>query len=237
MKRGCFFVAAAVVFVTGILSCKKKSDNSVSNLRIAGIDRTLAGSVIHYRFVYDRDNNVDSIIWVGDGASSGTSGFSTFNYFGSSYSITDQYGNAFTVYANTSGMILKVLQPDTLIVYYKNSIVDAVEHKTTTTSYSQLFTWSNGDVTRTRQPGDTLSYYYDNGVSGQAGDPWRVDAFISYGRSYIKTAHLPLGVIKKGDTLVKYQYLYDTRGRISRLTRIGNTGGMVDTTTYNYRYY
>ncbi len=232
-----------IVIIACLYSCKKKGGAvPFSNQKIATIDYTYLGEIQHYRIVYDQYDNVDSIVWVGDGTITGTGGYKTFSYFGSSFSITDNSGNSFVVDANTNGMILEILQADTLIMHYNSSNqlvkLDNKIGSTTPPYYtitSTNYTWVNGDMTNFGPAGTGNAYYYDMSKSGQPGDVLRINDFISYGRSYIKTTNLPRGLINSADTAESYSYQFDNMGRISELIKVNVSTN--DTEFYAYKYY
>ncbi|MFI5196343.1 MAG: hypothetical protein ACHQD8_04575 [Chitinophagales bacterium] len=241
-------VFSLLIIVIGcVFSCKKKNNPvPFSNQKIATVDYTHSGEMEHYRVVYDQYSNVDSIIRVGDGTASGNNGSKSFVYLGSSFSITDETGNSFTVYANTSGVILEVLVTDTLIMHYNNNQLSELDTKTPTgtppyyTLTSVYYNWTNGDVASFGPMGTTTSakaYYYDLSKDGQPGDVTRIDDFLTYGRSYIRNTHLAKGLIIAADTVENYSYRFDNLGRISKFVKMTNSGGVYDSMVYNYRYY
>ncbi len=236
--RAVAFIGLSVALTT---ACKKsESENPFNNVRISTIDLTKANIHQHYRFVYDYSNNVDSIVT--------SSGFRKFGYFGSSFSITDENSNVTTVYANTSGWLLKVLVKDTINFTYNSNNSSQLSQKdiwTTTTTYpyykklSTTYAWSGGDVVTVNAPTGIENYTYEPGKNAQPGDAWRIDQILEYGRSYIKTFHLP--TVKTMDGVWDEQYLYDfdANGRISELKKIKNNKDLVenDTTVYKITYY
>jgi len=235
-----------IIVLSGVLSCKKKNGPAAfSDLKIATVDYAHAGEIEHYRVVYDGYNNVDSIVRTGGGTAVGNNGIKKFIYFGSSFSITDEIGYSFKVYANTNGLIIKVLIPDTLVMSYKGLQLDELDYKLakSTPPYytisSVYYTWSGGDVTYIGPAGSGgSSYYYDLSKSGQAGDIFRVGDFLSFGRSYVRTTHLPKGMITATDTVEKYYYQFESStGRISQMLKVNTAAGFDDSFTYNYRYY
>ena len=149
------------------------------------------------------------------------------------------------VYANTNGMILKVLIADTTSMIYNGTELGEIDVKTEQITYpyyhitSTNYYWNNGDITGVISGGDTSTYDYDLSRNGQPGDPFRISAFMVYGRPLIRTIHLPKDLMHKGAWTEQYAYEFDGQGRISRLMRIGNNNGVTtdDTTVYNYKYY
>lgn len=229
------------------LACKKKSnDNPFGNARIATIVQSHAGSVMNYNIFYGASNNVDSMIITGSGTSAGYKGSRRFTYFGSSYSITDESNNSITIYATTTGMIIKVLIQDTISMIYNGSELGELDIWNATTTYPYFFilrrnfTWQNGDIRSDSSGGlPAYSYDYDKSRPGQPGDGWRIDEFLNYGLSYTKTAHLPQDQMYAGTWAEKYYYVFDGSGRISQFTKVGNNNGVApdDSTIYNYTYY
>jgi hypothetical protein len=233
------------IAVTAAQSCKKKvNDNPFSTVQIKTLDKVHGGSIFHYRFVYDASNNIDSIKMVGGGLDTGHYSYSVFSYFGSSYSVTNESGFNFKVQAATNGLMLKVLLYDTVSFIYDNNVLGAVEVKTPTTVtpfYTKTtynYYWNNGDIARETYSGNTDSFFYNQSRTGQAGDPWRIEEFLSYGRSYTKTSHLLNQKNHNGTWAEKYLYQFDANGRISQLQKIVNNNGAVpnDTVYYNYGY-
>ena len=244
--RSLVFILTALV-VAGLFSCKKKSsDNNVSNLRIKRIDVTHGLYISHYRIAYTGVSNVDSILMYGGGLDTNHHTYKKFDYIGSSFTITNELNDRFTVEANTSGQILRVLQRDTLTFLYNNGGAElgGIDVKSPTTAYpyvvttSLVYAWSGGDITGYTYSGGSYTYEYDNGQSGQAGDSWRIDEFLTYGRSYTKTAHLPKTQNLNGTWAEKYLYQFDGNGRISEMKKIRNSPGTDpdDTVVYSYGY-
>jgi len=235
------------LIVTGLLpSCKKKSNaSSPGNIKLALIDVSHQGAIKHYRIVYDAFNNVDSMVIIGGGTDTGSNGFMVFNYFGSSFSISDQSNNSFTVYANTNGVILEVLLADTLFMTYSGTELAQLTQKTVSAVYpfyttvGTNYVWANGDILSTSLLTTTDSVAYSNSKSGQVGDGWRIDEFLSYGRPFIETAHLPTDFTSSGTWIEHFFYQFDSQGRISQLLKVLNNNGAVsdDNTYYNYQYY
>jgi hypothetical protein len=234
------------IFVSiAVTSCKKKSgSNPFGNLKISNLDVIHSGATEHYRIVYDTYNNVDSMIIIGGGTDTGHYNYRKFSYFGSSYTITDINNNTFTVQASTSGLILKVLVPDTIAMIYNGTELgelDIITPKSTfpyVTKVPTNYYWTGGDVKTVISQGVTLTYDYDPGKSGQPADALRIDAFLSYGKSYIKTNHVPTDMVNTTAWLEKYFYQYDG-GKITQLIKVRNNAGVSadDTVIYNYRYY
>jgi hypothetical protein len=236
MKNHILLTVMFFGLTAGMLSCKKKkNDNPYGNQKITAVDLTRYGYTKHYRIVYDHNSNVDSIITTG----SGQYGVKKFIYLGTSYSITDEYGNSFIVDADANGTIFKILQSDTLSMLYQGAGLAELDTKSPIASYpyyvlsSVYFTWSNGDVATV----GAQTYDY-TGRNGQPGDAIRIDEFLSYGRSYIKTNHLPADLRNTAnDTAQKYFYLFDGGGRISQLTKLTKvSAGIYDTALYVYGY-
>ena len=148
-SRSLLTLTLFVLIFAGIATCKKKkNDNPFGNAKLALIDYAHNGSILHYRVVYDTYNNVDSLIYTGDGFAAGHNGFHAFAYFGSSYSVTDETNFSFTVLANSAGQILRVLLSDTLSTIYNGTQLGEVDIKTTQIIYpfyritSTNYTWA-----------------------------------------------------------------------------------------------
>jgi hypothetical protein len=229
-----------------ILSCKKKSNNNPpANNKLALIDVAHQGAIEHYRIVYDVYNNVDSIVVVGGGTDTGSNGYEAFNYVGSSFSITDQSGNSFTVDANTNGQILEVLITDTLIMTYTGAELTGLTTKTLSATYpyyslvSTNYQWANGNIVSATTASTTDSVAYNTAKSGQIGDAFRIDAFLAYGRPYIETTNLPATFTSSGNWVEHCFYQFDSQNRISQFLKVLNNNGAAidDSTFYNYQYY
>lgn len=234
-----------LVIVGLVFSCKKKSnDNPLSNVRIKTIDIVHSSTMYHYHIAYDSHNNVDSINIIGGGLDTGNNNYKKFNYFGSSFTITDASNSTYTVQANTDGLILKVMLPDTLSMIYNGSELGELDKKSAITTYpyftksSYNYTWANSDITLMTFSGGKDTYSYDQGKSGQAGDGWRIDEFLSYGRSYTKTSHLLTADSLNGVWYLKYLYQFDNNGRISQMLKIQNNHNAApdDSVVYSYQY-
>jgi len=234
------FICAVSLSVS--MSCKKKN-NTTPAIRLRTIEQTTSSGGRLYRVVYDGLYNVDSLVWAGLGSSSGSSGLTKFKYVGTSFTMTNVSGIEIMVYADGAGKMLKVLQADTIIFHYKNDLLEALDHKTATTmppyytTTTEYYSWKDGDLTYVGPSGGTgVGFYYDMSKSGQAGDPMRIDNFLLYGRSYIKTNHLPMGMTRNADTIARYFYQFDGSNRISQLSSVSYDGSLTDTVAYRYTY-
>lgn len=228
------------------MSCKKKkNDNPFGAAKIATFTQSHSGSILNYRMVYGNYNNIDSLIITGTGTSAGYYGFRKFIYFGTSYSITDETNATFDVLANSNGFILNVLSIDSLSMSYNGSQLMELDSKTPSSTppyYIQThtyFKWLNGDVTRDSTGGPAYTYDYDPGKYGQPGDAWRLDQFLKYGRSYIKTTHLVSDMMYGSTWRQNYFYQFDGNGRISQLIKVANNYGVGanDSVFYSITYY
>lgn len=244
MYRRQLFIIVSLLCSACLFSCKKKANpNPTGNLLLSNIDVINYRNISHYRIVYDGADNVDSIIMAGGGLDTGHYTLSKINYFGTSFTITDENGDTYTVYANSSGQIFKVLTHDTLNMLYNGVQLAEVDVVTATVTYpfvsksSTVYTWANGDVTSVSSPGGTFTYDYNTAKIGQIGDPFRIDSFLVYGRPLIKTGHLPTDLLQSGTWAEKYYYQFDGQQRISQLMKVKNMSTGNDTTVYNYRYY
>ena len=238
----CFFI-----LITGSeQSCKKKLNNSPANYKLATIDLTHSTSVAHYCIVYDAYNNVDSMIIIGGGTDTGHTDTRIFNYFGGSYTVSDQNGNSITVQTSTNGLILGVFMfADTLTMVYNGTQVGKVDTKVPSSVYPYYaktdtnYLWNNGDMVSISFNAGADSCDYNLSKAGQIGDAFRIDAFLAYGRPYIKTSHTPIDLKKSGVWLEKYFYQFDGQGRITEFVKVRNNNGVVadDSTFYVYQYY
>ncbi len=240
-----YLIPFLVVVLATNFSCKKSANNSLSNTRIAALDITHNGGVRHYHIVYDRFNNVDSFVVVGGGYDTGYNGYTFFNYIGSSYNITDGTGSFLSIYAYSNGLILKVLQKDTLNMLYNSSnqlaeinVVSPITRYPYDSVTFIYYNWNNGDMTDYNSNGVNWKYDYDNSHTGQIGDAIRINEFLTYGRSFIKSNHIPKDFYTGNIMTEQYLYTYDGSGRISVFTKIlvDHTGRPNDTTTYSYFY-
>lgn len=247
--RKCSISVIAVLALSCFIffSCKKKkNDNPFGNARIALVDLTHGGSVIHYRIYYDAYSNIDSMSMIGDGLSAGYFASRKFRYVGTSYTITDQAGSVLTIFANSANQILKICYPDTISLTYNGSQLASREAIYPVTYYPYYmisrtnYTWVNGDMTRDSTTGGagTNVTSYDLTRNGQPADAIRVKQFLELGRSYIKTTHLPINVSHAGAWNEKYFYQFDGSGRISQLLVVDeNPGATSDSIVYSYTYY
>lgn len=244
-SRKLYIISLLLLALATTFSCKKSDNKNLSNTRIAAMDIKHMGGVMHYRMVYDRSNNVDSFVIVGGGYDTGYYGYSVFNYIGSSYNIKDETGGFLSIYAYSNGYILKVLQKDTLNMLYNNSnqltqinVVSPITRYPYDSVTSIYYNWKNGDMTDYNAKGANWKYDYDGSHGGQIGDAIRVSEFLSYGRSFIKTSHIPSAFYTGNIMTEQYLYTYDGSGRVSVFTKIlvDHTGRPNDTTTYTYFY-
>ena len=229
----------SVLIISLTISCKKKSNINLSTSKIATVNYSESGGIRkHYFITYDMYNNVDSIGMLGGGTDTGSNGYEKFTYVGSSFTITDQGNNSYTVDANTNGQILKILLIDSITMAYNGTQI--VEVNYAYPSYDYTYLWdNNNDIAGFSLNGGVVdSYYYDLSHSGQEGDALRIDNFLQYGRSYISTSHVADELEYGGTWIEEYMYTYDNTGRISQLTKVINGGSSPnDTETYAYTYY
>jgi hypothetical protein len=226
------------------LSCKKKDNINLNSLRLSGVDVTHGSAIQHYRIVYDASNNVDSMVITGGGSNTGQVGYKKFSYLGFSYTITDQNNVIYTVNTNSDNLISKVSKLDTLTMTYSGIQLGRLDVKSPSAAYPYFtvnetnYTWAGGDVTGSSANGVSSAYTYDQGKAAQAGDAFRIDDFLAYGRSIIKTSHTVTEKDIQGTWAEKYLYQYDGQGRISVLKKVINGGGgsTPDTTSYSYKY-
>lgn len=248
MKTIHLALIASILFVSALLTaCKKSSSNNnpFGGSKIATIDYTHNGGGRHYSLFYGAYNNLDSMHWTGIGTSSGSSGYKKFSYFGTSFNIKDETFFTYTVYANSNGQLLKVLVADTLGFSYDGDQIRQMQEYTRTATYpfykyvTTYYYWKDGDLTSSTIDNVSTNYEYDLTKYGQPGDAIRMSEFLLYGRSYIKTIHLPSQLSKNGVWTEKYLYQFDGNGRISQMSKISNNLGITsdDTATFGYTYY
>jgi hypothetical protein len=149
------------------------------------------------------------------------------------------------VNANTAGVLLKVLVPDTLYYTYSGSQLTDMNHYTTiaTPPYylntHTFYTWKDGDVVSSVTGTVTRTYTYNKSRDGQPGDALRIHDFLNYGRPVIRTTHLPSGYTQSSSIGASYNYAFDANGRISTMAEVNydTDMGTSDTTFYTYSYY
>ncbi len=245
MKTTHLAIIASVLFFAAITACKKPSNNNpFGSALIATVDYAHNGGGRHYDLFYGAYNNLDSMHWTGTGTSAGSSGYKKFSYFGTSFNITDETNFTYSVYANSAGQILKVLVTDTLGFSYDGDQVRQMQEYLHTTIYpfygyrTTYFYWKDGDLTSSSLDNISSGFDYDLTRYGQPGDAFRMNQFLLYGRSYIKTIHLPTQLSRNNVWSEKYLYQFDGSGRISQMLRISNNLGITpdDTATFAYTY-
>ncbi len=247
MKQS-FITYCLLILITAFVgyACKKsKNDNPFGNAKIATAIISNNGSIENYQFFYGASNNIDSVSITGSGSSYGHNGYLKYSYIGSSWTVTDQNGYGFMVWANTAGQLLKVLVADTLTFTYNNNMLTVQnEYATSATppyyvNTPTYYTWLNGDVTKTESGTLNQTYTYNTSKNGQPGDPIRIAGFLAYGVSAIKTNHLVTRIANSSTQGKNYAYTFDNKGRISMLVEVvyNNTLNKHDTTTYAYTYY
>jgi hypothetical protein len=240
MKSNRCLLLFLFVLLCAAAACKKKSLNTAA-IKIATIDYSHDGQLQHYSIFYGAYNSVDSVGITGAGSAAGHNGFNVFHYIGSSYTITNETNNVTTVYANTAGVILDVMNTsDSLsFIYSGNQLAQLYDWSYATNSLlsTAQYTWTNGDVSAIYTGSSTQTYDYNTGKPGQIGDPTRVRQFIAVGLPYTKTSHLPTDMYVNGTWQEKYYYTFDGEGRISQLQLVTNTAPTTDTAVYQYTYY
>ena len=216
-----------IVLLCAAAACKKKSLNTAA-IKIATIDYSHDGQLEHYSFIYDAYNNVDTMTITGAGSAAGHNGFNAFN-------------NVTTVYANTAGVILDVMNTsDSFSFIYSGTRLAQLydwSYATNALLSTAQYTWTNGDVSAIYSGSSTQTYDYNTGNPGQIGDPTRVRQFLAVGLPYTKTSHLPTDMYVNGTWQEKYYYTFDAQGRISQLQLLTNTAPTTDTSVYQYTYY
>ena len=241
MKNNRYLLFIFFALLCCFFSCKKKNTLNTAGIRIASINYSHDGEQELYSIIYDAYNNVDTMTITGAGSAAGHNRFNAFKYFGSSYSITNETNNVTTVYANTAGMILDVMNTSDSFsfIYSSNQLAQLYDWSYAVNSLlsTAQYTWTNGDVSAIYTGSSTQTYDYDNTKPGQIGDPIRVNEFLSVGLPYIKTSHLPKDMYVNGTWQQKYYYTFDGQGRISQLQLVTNSAPTTDTTVYQYTYY
>ena len=232
-----------ILALASLGACKKKPDNNpFGNALIATASITKGGVTQVYQFFYNSHNTLDSVSINNTGM--GQTGYLKYKYIGTSWSITDQNGNSFMVYANSANMILKVLVADTVSFTYSGTqLTERNEYATTLTppfytNTRTYYTWQNGDVTKTVTGTESITYTYNAGENGQPADPIRFISFLEYGVSAVKTTHLITNIATSTTAGLNYTYTFDSQGRISLVTEevYDKTLYSHDITTYNFTY-
>ncbi len=233
-----------IAILCGVLSCKKKSkNNSSAGYKPGIIDVSHFTSVEHYHITYDAFSNVDTIVMIGGGTDTGHSETRVFTYFGTSYAISG--GGGTTVNTNAIGAISSIdRSPDTLAFTYSNNQLGRVTTQAPSTAFPYYtktdtnYAWNNGDMVAIAFTSGVDSFSYDVSKTGQVGDALRIDAFLNYGRAYIKTSHVP-SQWYGSQWIERYFYHYDGQGRITQFIKVKNNfgTGTDDSTFYSYQYY
>ncbi len=244
MKNNTPLLVIFLAMICSFASCKKSKGLNTAAIKIATIDYRHNNELEHYSITYDAYNNVDTMRITGGGSALGHNAFKAFAYIGSSYSITDETGYTFPVYANTAGMILSIVQSaDSMSFVYNGTQlatlydVSPILNPPYYVLSSTQYTWSGGDVASIYTNSINETYDYDKSKSGQAGDIIRINQFLGLGLSYTKTSHLPIDMYISGTWAEKYYYQFDSQGRISQMQKVTNIAPATDTAIYQYTYY
>lgn len=230
----------APAMAIAVVSCRKKDNNAIGDTRIQTLDITSTSSAVHYRFVYDRYNNVDSIV------RSGTSnGYLVFSYGSLSYNITDENGLTTQVFYGTNGLITQINVTDTPQYLYKGTQLVQIDNTTATVNYpyisksSVYYGWTGNDMTAisfSKNP-QKYGYTYDKQHIGQISDALKIDQMLTYGRSPFKTDHVPVSLSLNSTVVEQYLYTFDNQNRILTFRLVNNmNGSTADTTLYSYTY-
>jgi len=246
MKRSVFCSCGLILLILlTLFACKKSSNsNPFADAIIATASVSSGGVTEQYTFFYDMYHNLDSVSISSNASSGGQIGYLKYTYIGSSWSVTDENGNSFMVYANTNDQVLKVLIPDTLYYNYSNNLLASLTQYLTITTPPYYvdnvtnYTWKDGDLASTQSGAQTSTYTYNTGKNGQPGDAIRIKGLLYDGVSPIKTTHLPTALAISATQGINYAYTFDSRGRISTLVEdtYDHTLNTHDTTTYAYTY-
>jgi len=229
-----------VLILAGVSCKKKKSVNPFTAAGIATVDANYSGDLFHYNIYYNQDNNVDSIILTQTVAGSVYHGYSKFSYSGNTITVTDDNNGTATFSTNANGMITQIADlavGATAITYNGTEVTELVAYVVDTTKYI----WGgNGNISTGKDnSGNNDTYFFDLKNYGQPGDALRIDDFLSYGRSIIRTNNLPMQIQDANtDELQLFSYTFDGQGRISTLTEKYTENNLViDSTVYTYTYY
>lgn len=238
---------ASILFLCfSFIACKKKSnDNPFGNVHISKVSITHRGAITHHQIFYDVANNIDSIYSTGDGTSTGHNSSRKFHYYGTSFDVTDETNNTFSVYAYSNGLIFKILVADTIGYKYNGTQLTATDVFSRTSSYPYYtytrtnYDWKNGDLETVSSGTISYAYSYDGAHNGQPADPLRINDILKYGRSVIRTTHLLTEITRAGVWAEKYFYKFDGSGKITEMVQVANSmgSGVNDTSVYIYTYY
>lgn len=227
------------------ISCRKQHSSPLNNLRFSKITETNAGILVSgYRIAYTSQGNVDSII----STDSASIGYLKFQYFNNYYLIKHSTGYIDSV-VTYNGNIIYIGQQstgDTLYFIYDASnrlsqqIIHTYNAGTINSIDTTKYQWGSFDIYSIQSFTSPVPAYYtfNPNITGQTGDALRINQFLSCGRTYLNSPHLPIQETYYGNPIANYSYSYDADGRITKLTIAENysSGSYLDTVVYLYQY-
>ncbi len=258
-----------LVFILCIFAaCHKTKTHNISPLAIGenlgyitqAIEIT-NGDTETFRFVYNPDNTLDSVIDEGNCVGCGGRTYA-INYYSYSspyihifYSEQDTFNpstysapwEAYRIHLINDGMCDSIFSyelsgPESSYpeyIKYNGTQIDTFfylydfRNRTSSTGADAYIYNSNGDIsTRTTQD-STYTYNYDLTHSTQVGDPVMFNQLITYGIIYTRCSHLTTSINNNADN---YAYTFDSKGRVATVNETRHYSNDTSSTKYIYQY-
>lgn len=235
-----------VTLAACILCCRKHSTPAPATTTFFKLHKVYLHDISStydrvYTITYTADDRVDSIILLYkkytyvDPVDSDKN-ITTFSYYPDHYDVVIHYAPTYaavpyrTVYTNADGTVKSIANrmsiDSTWFTYDAGHHLLNVSNYNNNGPYPQTtwydYNWNaSGNIDSYSYAGSAKGfYYYDMSRTGQVGDIFQLGNFLANGRAFPVTANVPLYYcfrnVSSVDTAVRYQYDYDTQGRITR---------------------
>lgn len=216
-------------------SCSKKSSSPAQTCQIITLTDQLGTTTTTYNLTYDNSGRISTEQYV----SNGTTTNQVFTYIGNTEIMSTSNGTSESedsISLNSDGLIASDYYSNssggssvTIYTYSGTELQKAVLTSGGNPPQTTTYTWSNGDVVSSA--GTTNITYSYNAKASESGDYWQIIQLITYGSSFIKTAHQLAGY-SYSSNVENINYTYDNTGKITGVT--GTTGTNVENITYQY---
>lgn len=241
-------VTSLLVLFSGLLllSCNRKDQGvNLGNLKFSTIAVIAGNNVSNYRCVYDSQGNLDSLVYSNIDSGNNNNGYLAFEYATNYYLVHHSTGGTDSIQLNKGNFTYVYQQSTGDSIYFEyntaGNITKQFIHMPVNGAIdSNVFNWGSFDINYIQSYTSSNPAYYtvNPNIVGQIGDALRINQFLTYGKTYLNTPHLPIFETYVGNVVENYLYKYDASGRISELSVAENfnSGTNMDTIYYKYTY-
>ncbi len=237
-----------ICMITTVYSCKKSNNgNGPDPGPVSYNARTMDYEHAHihytYRIAYNSKNDVDSIISTGVPNPSDYYDKQIFTYYGDSACHITKWANGGIsqpdVYLsyNADGMVTRSLTlNDSEYNTYSGKELNRVTTQAQYLKYDRLYTWSDGDLVKSLNVDSSLRYTVVYDMSKQVNRDFYPlpDTYLKTGKPDNSSKHLPTRRNSLSDYSISYDYTFDTKGRLTKMTKVYLD--VMDTMIYTYGY-